>query len=237
MCPMHYKLQYVLGVPTPASAALSMGSSVHNALRDFYRSIKTEAKPTLPLLIKTLEENWINEGFSTREHYEEALKNARAMLARFFESRFDKAQEVAVIEQPFMIPLQSKSEAPLKIGGVIDRVDILPSGEIEIIDYKTGSNIPSQKEVDKNLQLSIYALAATKLHESPFDAAADKIKLSLLYLEEDTKLTTMRTQSDLDEAVSELFDIRKQIETSDFACSGHPFCNTCEYKTFCRQTE
>ena len=41
---------------------------------------------------------------------------------------------------------------------MIDRIDLLASGGIEVIDYKTGSP-RSQKGVDENLQLSIYALA------------------------------------------------------------------------------
>ena len=41
---------------------------------------------------------------------------------------------------------------------MIDRIDRLPSGGIEVIDYKTG-RVSSQKGVDESLQLSIYALA------------------------------------------------------------------------------
>ena len=44
------------------------------------------------------------------------------------------------------------------VSGSIDRIDRLPSGGIEVIDYKTG-RVSSQKGVDESLQLSIYALA------------------------------------------------------------------------------
>ena len=47
---------------------------------------------------------------------------------------------------------------PATIRGSIDRIDRLPSGGIEVIDYKTG-RMTSQKGVDESLQLSIYALA------------------------------------------------------------------------------
>ena len=48
---------------------------------------------------------------------------------------------------------------PFTIRGQIDRIDRLPTGGIEVIDYKTG-RLESQKGVDESLQLSIYALAA-----------------------------------------------------------------------------
>jgi RecB family exonuclease len=44
--------------------------------------------------------------------------------------------------------------------GKIDRVDQLPDGIIEIIDYKTGKK-PAAKELENDLQLAIYALAAS----------------------------------------------------------------------------
>lgn len=56
----------------------------------------------------------------------------------------------------------------LKIGGKIDRVDVLPDGMVEIIDYKTSEKVPSQKEVDKDVQLTFYALAATTIKEDIF---------------------------------------------------------------------
>ena len=47
---------------------------------------------------------------------------------------------------------------PAIFTGMIDRIDRLPSGGIEVIDYKTGK-LSSQKGVQESLQLSIYALA------------------------------------------------------------------------------
>src|SRR5579885_1392203 len=37
MCPLHYKLRYLLKVPTPVSASQSFGTSIHAVLRDFYQ--------------------------------------------------------------------------------------------------------------------------------------------------------------------------------------------------------
>jgi DNA helicase-2/ATP-dependent DNA helicase PcrA len=135
------------------------------------------------------------------------------------------------MEQTFTVPLGNN----LRIGGRLDRVDDIGNGIIEIIDYKTGATIPTQKDVDKNLQLSFYALAATKIPGEPFAKLPEKVKLSLYYLDEQEKISTTRTAKQLEEAVKDIFKVREEIEKSDFKCSGHMFCQMgCEYSLFCK---
>src|SRR5690606_13052786 len=129
------------------------------------------------------------------------------------------------LEWPFAIPLE-KDGQKLTIGGKIDRVDVISDGKIEIIDYKTGSNVPNQREVDKDMQLTFYALAATKVKEEPFGKNPDDIILSLYYFDTQKKLSTTRTREQLDKAVEEIFEWKKKIEESDFNCSGHYFCRS-----------
>jgi len=235
MCPLHYRLRYILGVPTPPSGALSLGSSVHDILKEFYEEIKSGKKGSARLLNKILKEKWIDEGYISKKHEQESYKKATEMLMKFFREDFEKENLPVLLEQPFVVPLRKSGENPLKVGGVIDRVDDLGKGDIEIIDYKTGASMPTQREVDKNLQLSLYALAATRVNEPPLDKKPEKVKLTLYYLDEGIRLSTQRTAVQLNEAANEVFKVRREIEESDFKCSGHPFCQNCEYKTFCRQ--
>ncbi len=110
-----------------------------------------------------------------------------------------------------------------------------PDGTIEIIDYKTGATIPTQKDVDRNLQLSFYALAATTIQMEPFGIKPEKVKLSLYFLDNQEKISTIRTAEQLKEATEEILKVRDEIEKSDFKCSGHIFCqNNCEYSLFCK---
>ena len=51
--------------------------------------------------------------------------------------------------------------------GRIDQINPLPDHSVELVDYKTGRP-PSQKDADKSLQLSVYALAARdQMHLNP----------------------------------------------------------------------
>ncbi|MCH7641548.1 UvrD-helicase domain-containing protein, partial [Patescibacteria group bacterium] len=56
ICPLHYRLRYILKIPVPPSAALSFGGSIHAALRDFYTWVKTGKRATERLILQSLEE-------------------------------------------------------------------------------------------------------------------------------------------------------------------------------------
>ncbi len=230
-CPLHYKLKYIYKVPTPPSASQSFGTSMHATLKEFYEQVKGKVKPSDKMLFELLEKHWIKEGYADKKHEHDFFEKGKIYLSGFLKEGFNSKVLPVVMEQPFTIPLGKN----LRIGGRLDRVDDLGGGEIEIIDYKTGATIPTQKDVDKNLQLSFYALAATKIPTAPFGKLPEKVKLSLYYLDEQEKISTTRTAKQLEEAAAEIFRVREEIEKSDFKCSGHMFCQMgCEFSLFCK---
>jgi DNA helicase-2/ATP-dependent DNA helicase PcrA len=230
-CPLHYKLRYVYKVPTPPTASQSFGTSMHATLKEFFEQVKNKVKPSDKMFYEILEKNWINKGYADKKHEHDFFEKGKLYLAGFLKQGFNPKNLPITMEQTFTVPLGSG----LKIGGRLDRVDDIGGGMIEIIDYKTGATIPTQKEVDKNLQLSFYALAATKIPNSPFAKTPDKVKLSLYYLDEQEKISTTRTAKQLEEATKEIFKVRDEIEKSDFKCSGHMFCQMgCEFSLFCK---
>ncbi len=233
ICPLHYKLHYIYKIPTPPSASQSFGITMHATLKEFYEQIKNKQKPTDKLLYKLLEENWIDEGYTSKKHEKEFLERGKIYLSGFLKEGFDKNTLPISMEEGFIVPLENGSER-LKIGGKIDRIDVDPQGCIEIIDYKTGATIPSQKEVDRNLQLSFYALAATKIPFAPYGKKCEEVKLSLYFLDTQEKITTTRKIEDLKRATDEIFKAKEAIEKSEFRCSGHMFCQNCEYSLFCK---
>ena len=233
ICPMHYKLRYILKIPTPQMAAASFGSSIHNTLKNFYEEVKGGTKPNVKLLNKLLKNNWIREGFTSKAHEEKFWLQGKEILRQYYEKEFSNKRLPILMEQSFIIPI----DKDLKIGGKIDRVDDLGGGKIEIWDYKTGANIPTQKEVDHNMQLTFYALAATTLTEKPFGKKAEDVKLTLYYFDTQTKITTTRTESDLIKAKEEILKIKDEMEKSDFNCSGGFLCQNCEFKLFCKADE
>lgn len=230
-CPLHYKLEYILRIPKAPNAYLSYGVSMHDALE---KLLKIGKKPTKPIIEKSLRSSWRVEGYDSKTHEITEFKRGVEQLFGFVNISFPNPKKVLSLESKFTTYLNTnkKGDRGVKIGGKIDRVDKTPDG-IEIIDYKTSENVPDQKSVDKDLQLSFYALAISKIKEAPFDVPLDKIKLSLYYFENQQKITTTRTIKQLEEVEKHVFEVKHQIEISDFLCSGNYLCKQCEYKSLC----
>ena len=235
ICPLHYKLKYLYKIPTAPSAALSFGTSMHLALKDFYLALQSERHTTRKdlrdlhkLLISLLKKNWQREGYLSKIHEAKMRLKGEKFLTDYFKTKYDSKIIPVMLEQPFTVPLGN-----LKIGGKIDRVDVLSDGRIEIIDYKTGANVPTQKDIDKDLQMSFYALAATNIPHLPFNKKPEEILLTFYYFDNQKTISTTRTRENLEKAKEEIFKYKDEIEKSDFKCSGSILCKNCEYKLLC----
>jgi RecB family exonuclease len=120
--------------------------------------------------------------------------------------------------------------APAVFTGRIDRIDRLPSGGIEVIDYKTGRP-GSQKSVEESLQLSIYALACR-------DALGygTPEKVTLYFTEHASRMSTTRSDAALDAARDELAAWVTRLRSGDFAATpSADTCWRCDYQAFCPQ--
>lgn len=234
ICPLHYKLKHILRIPTPPSGALSYGNAIHNALRDFFKQLTTnnqQSAPSLSILLDLFDKHWSPVGFESKAHEQERYQAGEKTLKVFFEQEDWNEVSTVAIEQPFTI----KIAGDLKIGGRIDRVDRLDDGTLEIIDYKTGA-LKEEKELAKDLQLSIYALAAH--HSNVFNQPLDQLKLSFYYFDGNQKMTLEKSAEDLEVAKEEILEVRNEIEKSDFTCSHGYLCQRgCEFSLFCLEQE
>ena len=107
-------------------------------------------------------------------------------------------------------------------------MDGLPSGGIEVVDYKTG-RLESQKGVDESLQLSIYALAA----RDALGLGTPEL-VTLYFTEAAIRKSTTRTDAQLDAAREELLARSAVIRSGDFhATPSRDACRRCDYRAIC----
>jgi DNA helicase-2/ATP-dependent DNA helicase PcrA len=229
MCPLHYKLRYLLNLPSPSSPALSYGVSVHSALRDFFMEMKHNPNIHASDMRTLLKKNWLPQGYASKLHEQQTYTQAENMLMSYGERTLTLRPDTIAIETPFNFWL-----GKLKVGGRIDRIDKLPDGRIEIIDYKTGKNVPTESKVKEDLQLSLYALAAAEVRDGIFGREPEEVLLTLHYLEDDIKISTTRSKDALLFAKEQILQKTADITQSTFQCSASILCKTCEYRMICQ---
>ncbi len=227
ICPLHYKAKVIFNIPTPKSPVQSFGISMHNTLYYFYKEVMEGRVLTLTGFKKILNREWLSEGYVNKKHEKERYLQALKILKSFYKTECHPPVKPLGIELKFSFVLKNG----VKVSGKIDRVDQKGSG-IEIIDYKTGEDNPKAKEAHE-LQLAIYALAATKVKDEILNRKPEDITLTLHFLESNSKKSMTFTKANLEKFEDELIEKIKEIENSDFKCSGSVLCVNCEYKMLC----
>ncbi|HEY7144037.1 MAG TPA: PD-(D/E)XK nuclease family protein [Streptosporangiaceae bacterium] len=165
-CPRRYRMTY-LDRPPPAKgppwAHNSLGASVHNALAGWWRLPRRER--TVTAAGDLAERGWIDEGFASRAQALQVRDWARAMVERYV-SGLDPAREPAGIERT----VATRTDL-VTISGRIDRLDDRPrhdgSGELVVVDYKTGRHLLTVDDARTSLPLALYALAAQRVMRRP----------------------------------------------------------------------
>ena len=234
-CPLKYKLSNIDKIKEPKSKEAIFGTYIHKVLKWFYQ--KDPNFPTLDLLLKYYRDYWPQktEGFEWKDSEEEKsyFKEGIRMLEEFYNKNIPHEISILDLETRFEVVIDENPDKPNGkhiLTGVIDRIDKLPDGTLEIIDYKTGKRMPSQRALDKNNQLSLYAIGL----KSRWPRVKIKdLKLSLYFLKFNEKINTTRTDKDLEEAKNKIVNLIHKIEKSNFEPHSSVLCGWCGYRNIC----
>ena len=233
VCPLHYKLRYILNLPSAPSPALSYGISVHSTLRDILLEAKTKKDFTSEELKDFLDKRWINEGYSGKLHEQKTHKQAEGIIEKCWVNYKIEKPETIGIETPFnfWMTRTDVKQDKIKIAGRIDRIDKLPDGRIEIIDYKTGKAPKPGWEKKAIFQLQIYALIYWRNH-----GVVPKL-LQLIYLGSAQLLRNSPSESDLLSTEKKLLQIAGEItdamQDGKWTPTPSRLCDWCSFKGIC----
>ncbi|MFF9181305.1 ATP-dependent helicase [Streptomyces misionensis] len=168
-------LQWFLGrevkADAPATAAQGFGNVVH-VLADEVASGRTPAD--LDVLMERLDSVWNALAFDAPWKSRQEKDNARAALERFLNWHvLDRAGRTPVTsEQDFDVTLEA-GDYQVRIRGQMDRVETDAEGRAYVVDFKTGKQAPTAREVARHPQLAVYQLA---VREGAADTAFDGVR-------------------------------------------------------------
>jgi DNA helicase-2/ATP-dependent DNA helicase PcrA len=233
-CPAQYAFQHVYRIPSSRTvAAFSFGTSAHSAFEAFTkerreRVARSEPPPTREDLERLFRAEWPTGQFGDQTTEETYARRAGTLLDNFWQGELEGIGQAEHEELDFELTIEpDDGSPPFSIRGQIDRVDRLPTGGVEIVDYKTG-RIESQKGVDESLQLSIYALAA----RDELNLGTPE-RVTLYFTEAATRRSTTRTDEQLDSAREDLVARASRIRSGDFSATPGGHCWRCDYAPMC----
>jgi DNA helicase II / ATP-dependent DNA helicase PcrA len=220
-CPLRYKYEYVLQVPTRTHHSFTFGSTIHSTLQKFHQFEIKGQKPNLETLLHIYDQEFQPLGYDSALHRQKRYEQGKESLKAYFNSyQTVFAGKPIVVEKGFRLKISD-----LVLIGRIDRIDQLAEG-VELIDYKTG-NLSNQKKVNKDEQLTLYAMAAeTLLGEIPES-------LSFYYLDAGQKISTTRTKEQIVKMKEELEAVIEKVRQGKFEQTPGFICRYCPYNLIC----
>jgi len=197
-CPQQYAFSYLWSLKEGPRAALTFGSVMHTTIKRFVDQLKKGVKLPFAEVQRIFETEWTSA------------------------SMLEASPQILEQEKAFELPLAND----VILTGRMDQVNSLGRNDVEIVDYKTGK---PRKDSDarKDLQLSIYALAAKEIFEW------NPVRLVFHYLQTNQIQVTSRDSKQLDDAEKIVQEAAADIRAAQFPPNPGFVCRSCAYKPIC----
>lgn len=235
-CPLLYRFRAIDRLPEATSAAQLRGSVVHAALEQLYglpaglrspdtaRSLVQRAWDQMVAAEPELASE-LDPGQPTQ-----LLEDARALVSGYYRLEDPTRFDPQCCEQRVEVELADGT----LLRGYIDRIDVAATGELRVVDYKTGKAPPAARalaEFKAMFQMKFYAVALFRSRGVP------PTRLRLIYLADGQLLDYSPDRDELLRFEKTLMAIWRAIqsagETGDFRPNPSRLCDWCPHQQRC----
>ncbi|MEU9115042.1 RecB family exonuclease [Streptomyces sp. NPDC048483] len=236
-CPLLYRFRVIDKLPEKPSAAATRGTVVHAVLERLFDAPAAErtapgARAMVPgewenLLAKRPELAELFADDADGERLAAWLADAEALVERWFSLEDPTRLEPAERE----LYVETVLDSGLQLRGFIDRVDIAPTGEVRIVDYKTGKAPRPQFAEGALFQMKFYALVMWRR------SGTVPRRLQLVYLGSGDVVTYDPSEADLRGVERKLLALWEAIQlatdTGDWRPRPTKLCGWCDHQAHC----
>src|SRR3984893_18386869 len=221
-CPQKYLFAYLWSLQEGAKATLTFGRVMHATIRRAMAEFKKGNRLAFEEVQRLFETEWSVSGFEDEYQEGEYKKDGLEQLRAFHQAILDELPEILELEKTFALPVENN----VVLKGRIDQINLLGRKDVEIVDYKTGKP-KKDSEVRRDLQLSIYAIAAKEILE------LNPVRMVFHYLQDNSRQETPRTAKQLEEALKTVQEVAADIRAHSFPAKEGFICRSCAYRPIC----
>ena len=234
-CPLLYRFRVIDRLPEPPSPAAVRGTLVHSVLEALY-DLPAERR-TLDEAIDLVAPQWA-QLTAERPEVVGMLADAGTESADWLRGAGDLVESYFTMEDPTRLEpagreLRVEAELPsgLVLRGFVDRLDRAPTGQLRVVDYKTGKAPGAGFEARAMFQMRFYALVLWHMHgELP-------TVLQLMYLSTGVVLRYEPDEDDLQAMQRKVealwIAIERAMASGDWRASKSALCSWCAHKALC----
>ncbi len=226
-CPLKYKFARVFGIPQEPTINQRFGILIHNVLERFHKEGDDQGEEEgLRRLMALFEAGWRRTGFGSSDDELQFRDRAREAMRLYWERERDSEGEPVWLERKFDIRIGEHH-----VRGRVDRVDRLPGGDHELIDYKTGER-KNEADLESDLQLALYRLAAREAWELEANTG------SYYYVLDAEKVAAPVGPDDAERVERTVYQVGEGVIGQDFEPRPSPtVCSWCDYRLICPAAE